>query len=143
MSSDRLVEDLLALRRVMRLHTHPIQPGDITPQQFWLLRLLYTQGRMNISALAAELDVSASATTTTCRRLEAKGLVVRHRSPVDVRIVEIELTDLGRQTVEDWQLRRREAMSELLVPLDSEERQSLRELIEQILNPIEPTETQG
>lgn len=138
MSSDRLVEDLLALRRVMRLRTHPIQPGDITPQQFWLLRLLYVKGRQNISTLAAELEISASATTTTCRRLEGKGLVVRHRSPVDVRIVEIELTELGRQTVEEWQLRRREAMSELLTPLDSDERRSLRELIEQILDPGEP-----
>lgn len=138
MPSERLVEDLLALRRVMRLHTHPIQPGDITPQQFWLLKHLYLQGRLNISALAAELDISASATTTTCRRLEGKGLVVRHRSTLDVRVVEIELTDLGRQTVEDWQLRRREAMSELLTPLDNDERQSLRELIEQILNPVKP-----
>jgi|SRR5579875_1004698 len=135
MSSDRLVEDLLALRRVMRLRTHPIQPGDITPQQFWLLRLLYENGQQNISTLAAELGISASATTTTCRRLELKGLVERRRSPVDIRIVEIELTALGRQTLQNWQLRRREAMSELLTPLDNNERRSLQELIEQLLNP--------
>ncbi len=37
---DHLVDDILALYHLIRRASHPVHRGEITPEQYWLLRLL-------------------------------------------------------------------------------------------------------
>ena len=60
MATDRLVEDLLALWRLLRASTHPVRRAEITPEQYWLLRLLHRRGPMSISELADVLGVTGA-----------------------------------------------------------------------------------
>ena len=52
MATDRLVEDLLVLWRLLRASTHPVRRAEITPEQYWLLCYLHRRGSMSVSKLA-------------------------------------------------------------------------------------------
>lgn len=80
MATDRLVEDLLALWRLLRVSTHPVRQGEITPEQYWLLKLLNKRGELSIGELAEALGLTGSSVTTACKRLEKSGMLHRARS---------------------------------------------------------------
>jgi len=133
MSSDQLVEDLFDLWRWLRRMSNEIRQGEITREQFWLLHQLRRRDAMSIGDVAEALGVAQSTATTACKRLEASGLITRTRRSDDERVVEVELTDHGRTTVEGWRRRRREAVAALVAPLDDPERAELERLIEMLL----------
>lgn len=135
MAADRLVEDLLALWRVLRMNTHPVRRGEITPEQYWLLKLLNKQGELSISELAEVLGVTGSSVTTACKRLEKSGLLKRTRQAdgQDERVVLVTLTSEGRAQIEAWQQERRNELTKMLAPLSLSEQIELQHLIERIL----------
>ena len=132
MATDRLVEDLLALWRLLRASTHPVRRAEITPEQYWLLRLLHRKGPMSISELAEVLGVTGSSITTACKRLEKAGLVKRERQGdgCDERVVLVMLTPQGIEQIEAWQQERRQMLSHMLSPLTQQERDSFFRVVQ-------------
>jgi DNA-binding MarR family transcriptional regulator len=137
MATDQLVENLLALWRVLRVNTHPVRRGDITPEQYWLLKLLKKRGALSIGELADALGVTGSSVTTACKRLEKSALLRRERQAdgQDERVVLVTLTTQGHEQIEDWQQERRAALTQMLAPLTSAEQEELQHLLERILEP--------
>lgn len=135
MATDRLVEDLLALWRLLRVNTHPVRRGEITPEQYWLLKLLNKRGEMSIGELAEALGLTGSSVTTACKRLEKAGMLRRERQAdgQDERIVLVSLTTQGREQIETWQQERRATLTQMLAPLTISEQEELQRLIERIL----------
>ncbi len=135
MATDRLVEDLLALWRLLRVNTHPVRRGEITPEQYWLLKLLNKRGEMSIGELAEALGLTGSSVTTACKRLEKAGMLRRERQAdgQDERVVLVSLTTQGREQIEAWQQERRAALVHMLAPLSASEQNELQRLIERIL----------
>lgn len=133
MTTDRLVDDVLALYHLIRRASHPVHRGEMTPEQYWLLRLLRRKGAMSIGELAEALGVTGSSVTTGCKRMEKAGLVTRERQSDDERMVRVMLTAQGHEQVEAWQQQRRELLSHLLAPLNQDEQVALQKLLEQIL----------
>lgn len=143
MPTDQLVEDVLALWRVLRQTSHPVRRGEITPQQFWLLRHLRREGPLSIGELADLLGISPSSATIACKRLEKVGLVTRQRQSDDERVVQVELTPLGVEQVDMWRHRYRETLSGLLTPLDPDERVQLQHLLERVLTNVNAVTVSG
>jgi DNA-binding MarR family transcriptional regulator len=56
-ATEQLAEDLLALWRLLRNLSHPVRRAEMTPEQYWLLRLLHRAGSLSISELANELGI--------------------------------------------------------------------------------------
>lgn len=135
MATDRLVEDLLSLWRLLRVNTHPVRRGEITPEQYWLLKLLNKRGELSIGELAEALSLTGSSVTTACKRLEKAGLLRRERQAdgQDERVVLAMLTARGREQLEAWQQERRNALTNMLSPLTLSEQEELQRLIERIL----------
>ncbi|HEX7734870.1 MAG TPA: MarR family transcriptional regulator [Ktedonobacteraceae bacterium] len=135
MAADRLVEDLLALWRLLRINTHPVRRGEITPEQYWLLKLLNKRGELSIGELAEVLGVTGSSVTTACKRLEKAGLLKRTRQAdgQDERVVLVTLTTRGSEQIEAWQQERRNELNKMLAPLSPAEQAELQRLIERIL----------
>lgn len=134
MATERLIDDMQTLYHLIRRASHPIHRAEMTPEQYWLLRLLRRKGALSISELADALGVTGSSVTTACKRLEKAGLVTRERQSDDERMVRVMLTEQGHEQVEAWQQRRREFLQELLAPLDREQQATLQELLECILH---------
>ena len=133
MAMDHLVDDILALYHLIRRTSHPIHRGEITPEQYWLLRILRRKGALSISELATSLGVTGSSVTTACKRLEKAGLVTRERQNDDERMVHVMLTSQGHERVEAWHRRRREIVEQWLVALESNEQAMLQHLLERLL----------
>ncbi len=137
MAEESLVDELIAVLRVLRQITNPVRRGEITAQQYWLLRLLHSDGPLRVSKLAAQLGIGQSATTTACQRLARQRLVTRTRLPEDERGVLVTLTEAGRRRVEAWLETRRAVLADVLTPLTTPERQELAGLLAKLRHSAE------
>src|SRR5215467_5652083 len=133
MAMDHLVDDILAVYHLIRRTSHPIHREEITPEQYWLLRLLRRKGALSISELAEALGVTGSSVTTACKRLEKAGMVTRERQSDDERMVRVMLTSQGHEHIEAWRQRRRDIVLQWLAALDGDEQEQLQHLLECLL----------
>jgi DNA-binding MarR family transcriptional regulator len=72
-------------------------PTELTNAQWIPLFKLYNNRASTVAELARECSLDGGAMTRTLDRLEAKGLCERVRSEDDRRVVNIHLTEAGRQ----------------------------------------------
>jgi MarR family transcriptional regulator, organic hydroperoxide resistance regulator len=129
MATESLVEDLILLSRLLRFPRR----SDMTSEQYWLLRHLRNNGPQSISELAHALEITSGSATVACKRLEKAGFITRERSSDDERVVQVTLTELGRNHIEAGRRQRRESITGLLAGLDQDEQQELQRLVERLL----------
>lgn len=102
-----------SLRRAKAAVDEVCQPfcekAGITPMGMHLLLALYHQGTQSAGALAKTSGMEAANCSALCKKLEAQGLLEKHRSRSDERRVLIRLTDKGRAVVEDFHSRAKSA----------------------------------
>lgn len=105
-----VAEGMVAVTSVMRAHQillarveNALRPYDLSFSRFELLRLLAFSrtGALPITKASDRLQVHVTSVTHAIRRLEADGLVMRVPHPTDGRTTLVQITDLGRSTVED------------------------------------------
>lgn len=105
-----VADGMVAVTSVMRAHQillarveTALRPYDLSFSRFELLRLLAfsRSGALPITKASDRLQVHVTSVTHAIRRLEADGLVTRTPHPTDGRITLVQITSLGRATVED------------------------------------------
>ncbi|MEU9058369.1 MarR family transcriptional regulator [Streptomyces sp. NPDC048430] len=130
-SDGMLAEQLLRLtRRLQRIQSRQLEPIDITPAQFRLLRTTaHYDGAPRMADLAERLDVVPRAVTTLVDGLEASGRVRRAPDPANRRVVRIEITEKGRAVLRSMRDARKAAAEEILAPLTAEQREVLGGLL--------------
>ncbi len=133
MTTEKLAEELISLWRLLRGLSHPVRRAEMTPEQYWLLRLLSHNGPLSIGELASKLGITTSSATIACKRLEKIGLLTRERQANDERIVHVALTQQGATQIATWGQRKREALTQLLSVLDEQEQQQFQRMIERVL----------
>ena len=141
MVSRQLIEEILELMRLLRRSAHPVRRGEMTPEQYWLLRRLNRAGPLSVSELAARLGIGQSSATSACKRLERQGLLTRTRQRGDERVVLCTLTEQGHERIEKWSRLRREATGRYLECLDDAEQAQLEELLARVLSQAEAMNT--
>ena len=94
---------MAAVRRLRGRETH--RPGELTDAQYSLLFCLRDQAQMSLRDLAEAADLSPASVTEMLEGLAAAGLVERHRSDRDRRVVFTALTEDGRGLVEERRAR--------------------------------------
>jgi DNA-binding MarR family transcriptional regulator len=101
---------MVAVTSVMRAHQillarveNALRPYDLSFARYELLRLLAfsRNGALPITKASDRLQVHVTSVTHAIRRLEGNGLVARLPHPTDGRTTLVQITDLGRSTVED------------------------------------------
>jgi len=105
--SDRPVESLRldnqlcfalygAANRMTRLYRPMLDALGLTYPQYLAMLVLWEKSPQTVGALGDALDLDSSTLTPLLKRLEAGGLVERHRDPEDERRVIVGLSDKGR-----------------------------------------------
>lgn len=99
-------EVLSALRRITRaidLHSKKLEKEvGLTNSQLLVMQSIHELGSgANPSAIAREVVLSQPTVTSILDRLERNGLVSRHKTEQDRRGVRIELTESGKERVDD------------------------------------------
>ncbi len=114
-----------ALRLLRRASATDPQMSLDGPRASALSVLVYG-GDMPIGRLAVVEQVSPPAITKTVSALEADGLVERFGSPDDRRLVLVRATEAGRALIERGRAARVLAVGELIAPLSTRDRETLR-----------------
>jgi DNA-binding MarR family transcriptional regulator len=95
---DDLVSSVHEVMRSVLRRSHPtLEAEGISMGQFWALKHVSSLGSTSVSAVARHLAVSAPTVCASVDKLEAAGLVTRHRSERDRRAVDLSLTAKGKR----------------------------------------------
>ena len=86
-----------ALQSIRQTIDRGLAPHDLTQAQWLPLVRIAHGGCTTIAALARDQAMDPGAMTRAVDRLEAKGLLRRERSQQDRRVVQLVLTDAGRE----------------------------------------------
>ncbi len=134
--------DALFRRLVLPRRTADEPNLDCSREEIRALILLGASGRTIMSDFAGELGVPLSTATHTIDRLVAKGLVIRVRSEQDRRVVQVEMSDLGKGVQTALRARHQAMARSWLAPLSPAEREAFLNLMAKIASP-EPTGAKG
>ena len=127
----------LDLARKEAFNTQGMEPWEFDVLS--VLRRAAAPYSLTPGTLLQELLVSSGTMTNRIDRLEKKGLVKRTPSPHDRRAVLVTLTEEGVTRVDSALKELLQRESELVAPLDEDERKELSSLLRRLLLPFEGT----
>jgi DNA-binding MarR family transcriptional regulator len=130
--SEKIADLIWEIWRTSKSASHPVRVGEVTPEQYWILRFLNTNGPQRVKDIASYIGTTASPVTISVKRLERQNLVKRERSSIDERVVTVRLTEEGKERFEMWRLRRREAISIVFESLNPKEKSTLLGLLQKV-----------
>lgn len=112
---------------------HQLHASDLTNAQWVPMFKLYMGQARTVAELARECKLDAGAMTRLLDRLEAKGLCRRVRSSSDRRVVNIELTDEGREAAREIPVAVSRVHNAHLAGFSQEEWETLKQMLRRIL----------
>lgn len=126
--------------RLFRRITTDIKESDygLPPAQAFVLYVLENCGAQRMSDLAAHLDVTQSACTALVDRIIQAGLVHRRRDDGDRRVVWVEITEAGSQTLDRLRRVRAKLLANYFSRLDPDEIGMLATLIGRAVDAVSP-----
>lgn len=113
-----------ASRAVTQLYRPLLDELGLTYPQYLVMLVLWERERATIGELASALELDHGTLSPLVKRLEAAGVLERHRRADDERVVDVILTPAGRELQE-----RSEAVPQLIVDsygVDAAEFEALR-----------------
>jgi MarR family 2-MHQ and catechol resistance regulon transcriptional repressor len=119
-----------------RLERDVLRPQGISWGGFSLLFNLWIWGPMETRALAVSMSCARPSVSGLCDTLERAGLVRRCGDETDRRLVRVELTGVGRQTIEDLYPRFNAGESQLVSAMSPADREQLAVLLRRFLHGV-------
>jgi len=93
---------LLRAREAVMVHFRPmLTKRDVTEQQWRVIRVLAQEGRLDATELAERAFILAPSLTRILKSIEERGLIARGKDADDGRRVILEITDAGRDLIND------------------------------------------
>jgi DNA-binding MarR family transcriptional regulator len=86
----------VASRSVIGVYRPLLEPLQLTHPQYLVMLALWERSPRSVKDLSATLRLDAATLSPLLKRLEAVGYLTRQRSRADERLLDVELTDLGR-----------------------------------------------
>ncbi|SHF39703.1 MarR family winged helix-turn-helix transcriptional regulator [Chryseobacterium vrystaatense] len=108
---------------------------DVTYPQYLVLMVLWENDGLGVSHIGEKLFLDSGTLTPLLKRLETKGIIDRKRKKEDERVVEVFLTEAGKQL----QKKACEIPGKIQnkIGVETEDLIHLKETIQKILNKIE------
>lgn len=87
-----------ATREMTKLYRPLLTELNITYPQYLVLLVLWETDRISVKALGERLYLDSGTLTPMLKRMEENGLIKRTRLKEDERVVEVTLTEHGKET---------------------------------------------
>lgn len=105
----------------------------LTESQINVLELLYNMGALPQKEIAKALSVTGGNITMVVDNLQKRDLVGRKRWTEDRRVVHVDLTDLGRETIESYIPLHLKKVTGAFNGLDTKEQEQLQTLCDKLV----------
>ena len=115
----------------------------ITANQFIVMKMIAGRGRMTVSEVAEAINVSLSAVTSLVERLHRAGMIERHRSRDDRRVVWLVLTEKGAEVVDMCKAGRQRIIQRYIGCLEEKEIKFLIEIYEKVVAMMRQEDTRA
>ncbi len=137
MNSKSLCDDVLvSIRRIMRAidlqSRQLVRSTGLTGPQLLLLKELIQAGDSTVTSLAERVSLSQATVTDILKRLESRKLITRTRLQTDKRCVEVSVTNLAKELVEQSPPLLQEKFVEQFTNLKSWEQHQLLSSLKQV-----------
>ncbi|MGV0792716.1 MarR family winged helix-turn-helix transcriptional regulator [Mycolicibacterium sp. XJ1819] len=131
-TSEQVESVMRASRALVGITAASISTVDdvVTVAQLRVMMMIATRGAMNLAAVAAGLQVSASNASRICDRLLKLGLVDRQDDPADRRNIALTLTAEGQSLIDRVIHHRRIAIRRILGEMTPDQREELAAALE-------------
>lgn len=93
----------------------------LSPHEFYSLVSIYKDGPISMSSLAEKQGVSKQQLTRIINSLADNNLVERFINPLNRRIIQTKISNIGLNTLKEYQLAAKENMAQTLEILSEEE----------------------
>ena len=122
-----------AYRRLYDVNAAALAPHGIDSRSLAVLRVLAAKGPMSQLQASRLLGIDRTSMVDLLDALEGRGLVTRHPDPADRRRNIVNVTDEGRAVLAHADLDADAAEREFLTPLDEDEVQTLKDLLQALV----------
>jgi DNA-binding MarR family transcriptional regulator len=86
----------VATRSVLAVYRPILEPLGLTHPQYLVMLALWGDSPLSVKELSGLLQLDSPTLSPLLKRLEAANLITRRRRVDDERVVDVELTDVGR-----------------------------------------------
>jgi DNA-binding MarR family transcriptional regulator len=117
-------------RRVSRGAVHP-SARKFDPSRF-VLKAVQMHGPVRMSEIGRHMGISRPYMTALVDKLIDDGLVERVSDPDDRRVVNVRITDAGKEEIADFMKGAREAIVKSISSLDSEDISTLHKMMQDL-----------
>jgi MarR family 2-MHQ and catechol resistance regulon transcriptional repressor len=104
----------------------------LNPSEFGALEALYHKGRLTVQQITEKVLIANSSMTYVLDNLVKRDLITRMKDETDRRIYVVDLTDKGRQFMDDIYPKHYHNMTSVLSCLTKEEERTLQLLLKKI-----------
>lgn len=109
-----------------------ISTFKLNPTEFAVLELLYHKGDQPLQQIGGKILLASGSITYVVDKLEQKGLLARRACPKDRRVTYAQITDKGKQLIEEIFPPHEERINEIVSVLTSEEKNVVTELLKKV-----------
>lgn len=119
-------------RKIVNVYRPILEEIDLTYPQYLVMMVLWENEPQKVHEIGNKLNLDNGTLTPLLKRLSAKGLISRKRNSKDERVVEISLTESGKQL----QTKAAEVPQKVVkaMGITHEDLMQLKELVVKILN---------
>jgi DNA-binding MarR family transcriptional regulator len=120
--------------RKLRQEMNEVYDKEMSRNEFFILKTLYEQGSKKSSDLSKMLNVSASHITAVTDSLIEKSWIQRVRSVQDRRIVDLHLTEEGKNTLELFEKKKTDFLLQKFNDFSDQDMENFITLFNKLLN---------
>lgn len=104
----------------------------LNPTEFSVLELLYHRGQQPIQLIGKKVLIASSSITYVVDKLEAKNYVIRKACPEDRRVTFADLTDGGRQLMDEIFPKHEQVINQAFQGMDQREMEEMIRTVKKI-----------
>lgn len=121
-----------ASRTLEEITKKDIKKHGMRTSDFTILEALYHKGKQTIREISEAVLINTGSITYVIDKLENNGLLTRSNSPDDRRAVYIEITDKGKEIMDDIFPKHQRVIEELFDGISEEEKQTVINVLKQV-----------
>lgn len=123
-----------ATRQLTKIYRPLLSQFNLTYPQYLVLLALYEDHTLTVKALGERLFLDSGTLTPMLKRMEENGLIERIRSKSDERVVEVTLTEKGKDLEDEIESVPIDFIKE--VKLDASDYFELKRILAKIMNQV-------